>query len=55
MHDWQPVFTSLWVIWFFVLFGGILVWILRPSQRAKWQERGSIPFRDDAPTHRIPR
>ncbi len=43
----QWLFSSLWVLWFFLLFGGILVWVLRPSKRAAWEERGRIPFQDD--------
>lgn len=47
MHDLQSLFSALWVVWFFLLFGGILVWVLRPSRRGKWRERGSMIFRDD--------
>jgi cytochrome c oxidase cbb3-type subunit 4 len=47
LSEMQWLFNSLWVLWFFLLFGGILVWVLRPSKRAAWEERGRIPFADD--------
>lgn len=47
MHELQSLFNTLWVVWFFVLFGGILIWTLRPSKRGEWQERGSMIFQDD--------
>lgn len=47
MHELQWLFNSLWVVWFFLLFGGILAWVLRPSKRGVWQERGNMIFRDD--------
>ena len=47
MHELQSLFNSLWVAWFFLLFGGILIWTLRPSKRAEWQQRGSMIFQDD--------
>lgn len=47
MHEMQSLFNALWVVWFFLLFGGILAWVLRPSKRAAWEQRGSMIFRDD--------
>ncbi len=47
MLELQSLFSTLWVAWFFLLFGGILIWTLRPSKRAEWQQRGSMIFRDD--------
>jgi cytochrome c oxidase cbb3-type subunit 4 len=47
MSELQSLFSTLWVVWFFVLFGGILIWTLRPSKRPEWEERGSMIFRDD--------
>lgn len=47
--DWiaiYPVLKSLWVVWFFVLFAGIVAWVLWPSRRDRLQEHGSIPLRD---------
>jgi cytochrome c oxidase cbb3-type subunit 4 len=47
MHEFQPLFSTLWVVWFFLLFGGILIWVMRPSRRAEWQRRGETILRDD--------
>jgi cytochrome c oxidase cbb3-type subunit 4 len=47
MLEMQGLFNTLWVVWFFLLFGGILVWTLRPSKRTEWQQRGSMIFQDD--------
>ncbi|MFL1463190.1 cbb3-type cytochrome oxidase subunit 3 [Roseococcus sp. DSY-14] len=47
LHALQPLFSSLWVLWFFLLFGGILFWVLRPSRRKLWEERGRMVLRDD--------
>ncbi len=47
--DWiaiYPALKSLWVVWFFLVFGGIVAWALWPSRRARLQEHGSIPLRD---------
>jgi len=29
----QPIFSILWVVWFFVLFIGILIYVLAPRRR----------------------
>ena len=47
MLELQSLFSTLWVVWFFVLFGGILIWTLRPAKRAEWQARGETILRDD--------
>ncbi len=47
LHALQPVFNSLWVLWFFLLFGGILAWVLKPSRKGLWEERGRMVLRDD--------
>jgi cytochrome c oxidase cbb3-type subunit IV len=44
--EFYPVLKSLWVVWFFLVFSGIVAWALWPSRRAKLQEYGSIPLRD---------
>ncbi|BBK32694.1 cytochrome c oxidase cbb3-type subunit 4 [Stella humosa] len=38
---------SLWLVWFMALFLGILVWALWPANRARLEDHGRIPFRDD--------
>lgn len=42
----QPLFSTLWVIWFFLLFGGILIWTLKPRRREDWKRHGEMIFRD---------
>ena len=49
MHELQSLFNSLWVAWFFVLFGGILVWVLWPTRKKTWEERGKMILRDEDP------
>jgi cytochrome c oxidase cbb3-type subunit IV len=44
--EFYPVLKSLWVVWFFLLFGGIVVWAMWPARRDRLQEHGSIPLRD---------
>ncbi len=44
LHGWLK---TIWVVWFFVLFLGILVWVLRPGSRQRAQEHAAIPFRND--------
>ena len=47
MHEFQALFNTLWVVWFFLLFGGIVFWVLRPSRRASWEEQGRMILQDD--------
>ena len=47
-----PHLRALWVVWFFLLFVGMLAWVLRPSKRAAHDEAGGIPLRDDLPPRR---
>ncbi len=44
-----PHLRALWVVWFFLLFVGMLAWVLRPSKRAAYEEARGIPFRDELP------
>ncbi|MBR0652339.1 cbb3-type cytochrome c oxidase subunit 3 [Roseomonas terrae] len=44
--DLLPLLRSLWVVWFFVLFLGMLWFVLRPSKKTYYQAQGDIPFRD---------
>lgn len=48
--DWislYPLLRSLWVVWFFLLFGGIVAWTLWPSRRRRLEEHGAIPLRNE--------
>ena len=42
-----PHLRSLWVVWFLLLFVVMLVWVMRPSRRARYEADGRIPFRDE--------
>ena len=43
-----PTLRSLWVVWFFVLFIGMLWFVMRPSKKAYYQSQADIPLRDAA-------
>lgn len=48
--DWQQIWTvaaSLWVVWFFLLFAGVIAWAFWPKRRNKLESHGQIPLRDD--------
>ena len=45
----QPLFSTLWVVWFFVLFTGILFYVLSPKRKRGYEQDGTIPFRDETP------
>ena len=47
--DWAwlyQLFSSLWVVWFTMLFVGICVWALWPGRKEKLEQQGRIPFLD---------
>ena len=39
--------SSLWVVWFSVLFTGICVWAFWPTRRKTMEENGRIPLRGE--------
>lgn len=43
----HEILSAVWVIWFVVLFTGILAWVLRPGGRDAARRNAGIPFRDD--------
>ncbi|MCK8784772.1 cbb3-type cytochrome c oxidase subunit 3 [Roseomonas sp. NAR14] len=43
-----PLLRTIWIVWFFVLFVGILAWALWPGRRQRLQQLADIPLRDDA-------
>ena len=47
--DYLPLLRSLWVVWFLVLFLGMLWLVMRPSKKAYFQAQADIPLRDDKP------
>lgn len=42
-----PLLRSLWVVWFFVLFIGMLWFVLRPSKKQYFESQAEIPLRAD--------
>jgi cytochrome c oxidase cbb3-type subunit 4 len=42
-----PTLRALWVVWFFVLFLGMVWFVMRPSRRKHFESLGDIPLRDD--------
>jgi cytochrome c oxidase cbb3-type subunit IV len=42
-----PLIRTLWVVWFFVLFLGMLWFVLRPSKKRHFEAQADIPLRDD--------
>ena len=47
--DWSALYaivSSLWVVWFMVLFTGIVVWALWPTRRQTLEAHGEIPLKD---------
>lgn len=47
LSDLLPLFRTLWVVWFFVLFLGMLWFVLRPSKKEHFESQADIPLRDD--------
>lgn len=47
-----PALRALWVVWFFVLFLGMLWFVLRPSKKRHFEDQADIPLRDDPPATR---
>lgn len=44
----QSILSTIWVVWFFVLFVGMLTYVMRPSKRRHYQSLADIPLRDEA-------
>ncbi|TDH60937.1 cbb3-type cytochrome c oxidase subunit 3 [Dankookia rubra] len=43
----QSVLNTLWVVWFFVLFLGMLWYVMRPSKKQHFAGLADIPLRDE--------
>jgi cytochrome c oxidase cbb3-type subunit 4 len=48
-----PLLRTLWVVWFFLLFLGMLALVLRPSKRRHYEAMGDLPLRDDDAQGRV--
>ncbi len=42
-----PMLTSLWNVWFTLLFAGIVAWAFWPSRKSRFEEHARIPLRHD--------
>lgn len=38
---------SLWVVWLMALFVGVLFWAFRPKNKDRFEDYGTIPFKDE--------
>ena len=43
-----PHLRALWVVWFFLVFVGTVLWVMRPAKRREYERAGLIPLRDEA-------
>jgi cytochrome c oxidase cbb3-type subunit 4 len=48
----QSIFSTLWVVWFFVLFTGIILYVMAPWRKRGYERAGEIPLRDELPPSR---
>jgi len=46
----HSLLSTLWVVWFCLLFAGIIWSVMRPSKRSHYERLGTIPLRDDPPS-----
>lgn len=46
IHQLHSLLTTAWVVWFFILFAGIVGWAFRPSRREQFERARQIPLRD---------
>ena len=47
MEEFYSFLRSLWVVWFMVLFTGVVVWAYWPKRKPDMEDHGRIPFRDE--------
>lgn len=47
-----PWLKSLWTVWFFAMFVGVVVWAMLPSRRQHFQQMAQIPLKDEDPVRR---
>jgi cbb3-type cytochrome oxidase subunit 3 len=47
MSDTYGWILSLWQLWLFVLFFGIVAWVFWPKRKQRLERQGEIPFKND--------
>ena len=46
----QSILSTLWVVWFFVLFTGIILYVMSPWRKRGYEQAGDIPLQDEPPS-----
>jgi cbb3-type cytochrome oxidase subunit 3 len=44
-----PHLKSLWTLWFFLVFAGVIAWTLWPGRRQTLEAHGHLPLEEDLP------
>lgn len=47
LYEWLPHLKSLWTLWFFLMFVGLMIWTMWPNRRATLEAQARIPLEDD--------
>jgi cytochrome c oxidase cbb3-type subunit 4 len=47
METLHQILSSIWTVWAVLLFAGILSWVLRPANRARFESDARIPLNDE--------
>lgn len=47
MAEFYAFIQSLWLVWLFLLFLGIVAWVYWPSQKKRLESYGRIPLQDE--------
>ena len=47
LADYLPYLRSLWTVWFFAVFTGLVISALLPKRRAQYDHTARIPLNDD--------
>lgn len=47
LADYVPYLRSLWTVWFFTVFAGLVISALLPRRRAQYEQTARIPLNDD--------
>jgi cytochrome c oxidase cbb3-type subunit 4 len=46
-------FAQSWgLLYFFIAFVVIVIWVMRPSRRRRYEDASKIPFREDKPVNK---
>jgi len=47
LMEFAEILRGLWLVWMMLFFSGIVAWAFWPGNRARFEEDGRIPFRED--------